>query len=470
MNGADVLRIVDVMHREKNIQKELIFEGIEAAVKLATQKHFDLQEEEVTVTIDRDTGLIVARKGEEEINPEVLGRIAAQSAKQHMIQKIREAESNSLFNVYAAQKGDLVTATVQRFENGSATLTLDKSEAFLPRGEMIPGETHHVGERVKAVILDVRKNGHRVKIILSRTHPDLVRRLFENEIPEISDRTIEIKAVAREAGHRSKVAVSSIDMKVDCVGACVGVRGSRIKNIVEELGGERIDIVRWNDALQVLIPNALQPAAIEEVFLYSRLGRAIVLVKEDQLSLAIGRRGQNVRLASKLVGWDIEIMTHEELNEGIERAENWFRALPGVNDEMVEAFIEGGFLSYTDLTFLEPAQLAEMAGVTEDQAEEIIEFAEDAAEEAEEEAQASRAAEPRATGAKAEPSAANLFPEDTTAPAEEARPTVESVFGPDVTVQQEETPSAADIFGEQVPPADQEPRPEETEAAPPSEA
>src|SRR6185369_182598 len=166
-----------------------------------------------------------------------------------------------------------------------------------------------VGETVKAVVMEVRKTGQRVKIVLTRTHPDFVRRLFENEIPEISDHTIEVRAIAREAGYRTKIAVSSIDMKVDCVGACVGVRGSRIKNIVDELGGERIDIVRWNDSLQVLIPNALQPATIEEVFLYPRLGRAIVLVKEDQLSLAIGRRGQNVRLASKLVGWDIEIMT-----------------------------------------------------------------------------------------------------------------------------------------------------------------
>jgi transcription termination/antitermination protein NusA len=145
--------------------------------------------------------------------------------------------------------------------SGAATVTLGKSEAILPRGEQIPGETHHVGERVKAVILEVRKAGHRVKIILSRTHPDFVRRLFENEIPEITDRTIEIKALAREAGYRTKIAVSSIDLKVDCVGACVGVRGSRIKNIVDELGGERIDIVHWNDSLQVMIPNALHPAA-----------------------------------------------------------------------------------------------------------------------------------------------------------------------------------------------------------------
>src|SRR5258708_30472807 len=275
MYGFDVLRIVDLMHREKNIPKEIIFGSIEAAVELVTQKQYG-EEEGVVVNIDRDSGSIVAKRGEDLIEPEVLGRIAAQSAKQLMIQKIREAESDALFGEFANQKGDLVVASVQRFESGAATCTLGKSEAYLPRSEQIPGETYHVGERIKAVILDVRKTGHRVKIILSRNHPDLVRRLFENEIPEIADRTIEIKAVAREACYRSKVAVSSIDLKVDCVGACVGVRGSRIKNIVDELGGERIDIVRWNDSLQGLIPNALQPATVEEVFLYPRLGRAIV--------------------------------------------------------------------------------------------------------------------------------------------------------------------------------------------------
>src|ERR1700751_5500949 len=304
MKGSDLLRIVDQMHHEKNIPREVIFDGIEAALQLATEKHFG-EEADVAVSIDRDSGEIVARKGEESIDPTLLGRIAAQSAKQVMIQKIREAECNAVFDEYAAMKGHLVHGPIARPEGGAAIVTLGKTESILPRSEQIPGETHHVGERIKAVILDVRKVGHRVKIILSRTHPDFVRRLFEQEIPEIQDRTIEIKAVAREAGHRTKIAVASIDLKVDCVGACVGVRGSRIKNIVDELGGERIDIVRWNDSLQVMIPNALQPAEIEEVFLYHRPGRAIVLVREDQLSLAIGRRGQNVRTGSKLVGWAI---------------------------------------------------------------------------------------------------------------------------------------------------------------------
>lgn len=459
MKGSDLLDIIEKMHREKNIPKDVIFDGIQAAVQLATERHYGT-EEDIAVTIDKESGEIHAKKGELVIEPELLGRIAAQSAKQMMIQKIREAECNAVFDEYAAMKGDLVQGTVQRFEGGAATVTVGKSESILPKSEQIPGETHHVNERVKAVILDVRKVGHRVKIILSRTHPDFVRRLFENEIPEIADRTIEIKAIAREAGYRTKIAVSSIDLKVDCVGACVGVRGSRIKNIVDELGGERIDIVRWNDSLQVMIPNALQPAQIEEVFLYPRLGRAIVLVKEDQLSLAIGRRGQNVRLASKLVGWDIEIMTHEELTEGIERAQNWFLKLPHVADEQVETFIEEGFLSFDDLTFLEPAQLAELAGVTEEQAEEMIGFAEEMAEVVEKETaeqrerEAQEAAAAAASGASAPPpatAATTLFAPEPKAPAE-SKPTLESIFGPDVSVKQV-TPSAAEVFGETAPAA-----------------
>jgi N utilization substance protein A len=467
MKGSDLLRIVDQMHHEKNIPREVIFEGIEAALQLATEKHYG-DEEGVVVTIDRDSGDIQARRGEAPIDPTLLGRIAAQSAKQVMIQKIREAECNSVYNEYFARKGELETGTIQRHEGGAAIVSLRKAEAILPRSEQIPGDTHHIGERIKAVILDVKKVGHRVKIILSRTHPDFVRRLFEAEIPEIADRTIEMKAIAREAGYRTKVAVSSIDLKVDCVGACVGVRGSRIKNVVDELAGERIDIVRWNDSLQVMIPNALQPAQIEEVFPYPRLGRAIVLVKEDQLSLAIGRRGQNVRLASKLVGWDIEIMTHDELNEGIEKAERWFSELPHATPEMVEAFIEEGFLSYDDIYLtLEPAELAEMSGLTEEQADELITYAEEAAERVEEENRTARAAEAEARALQAAqeqaegavaparaggpPRAEDIFPPEARTP-EEPRPTVESIFGPEVTPTPEEPRlDASHVLGEPVP-------------------
>ena len=405
INGSEVLAIVNKMHADKNVNKEVIFSGIEAALKVAIERATGLEEDEesnVAVSIDRLTGHISAKKGEEDVDPGMLGRIPAQSAKNLIIQKIREAESDQVYQEFLKKQGEIVTGTIQRIDQGTAIVTVNKTEALLPRSEQIPGETFHVQGRVRAVVMEVRRTGHRVRIVLSRCHPDFVRCLFEQEIPEIQDRTIEIKAVAREAGYRTKIAVSSIDSKVDCVGACVGVRGSRIKNIIDELGGERIDIVRWNDSLQVLIPNALQPAEISEVFLYTKLGRAIVLVAEDQLSLAIGRRGQNVRLASKLVGWDIEIMTieflvghdldvpadeimtNEELDESLARAEGWFSDIPGVSPEMIEAFITEGFLSYRDLTFFEPTELAEMTGITQEGAEEIIDFAEQRADEIEE--------------------------------------------------------------------------------------
>ncbi|MSR52843.1 MAG: transcription termination factor NusA [Gemmataceae bacterium] len=382
-----VLSLVDAMHREKNISKDIIFGGIESAIGLAIERA-STEEADVLVHIDRATGEIIAQKGDIMLEPELLGRIAAQAARQVMTQKIREAESEGVFTEFQARKGELLTATVQRVDNGTAIVSISKDgksaagsvEAILPRSEQIPGETHQVNDRIKAVVLDVRKQGHRVKIVLSRCHPDFVRALFEQEIPEIQDRTIEIKQVAREAGYRSKVAVSSIDMKVDCVGACVGVRGSRIKNVIDEINGERIDIVRWNDSMQVMIPNALQPAEISDVQLYPRLGRAIVLVAEDQLSLAIGRRGQNVRLASKLVGWDIDIMTMDELSRDLDKAERWFTKIPNMQPENIEALITEGFFTYTDLTFLEAEQLTEIIGIDPEVADDMIIYAEEESE------------------------------------------------------------------------------------------
>jgi N utilization substance protein A len=392
--SVDLVRIVDSIHRDKNISKDILFEGIQSALTTAARKHYP-DAGEIEVRIDPDSGAIDATKDGVKMDPAELGRIAAQTAKQVIIQKIREAERDSLFDEFEDQRGDLVTGTVQRFEGGAVIVNLGKTDAILPRSEQIPGESYHPNERIRAIILDVRKVGQRVKIILSRTHSDFVRRLFELEIPEIADQIIAIRALAREAGYRSKVAVTSIDTKVDAVGACVGVRGTRIKNIVDELGGERIDIVRWNESLQVLIPNALQPAEIDEVMLCHLLGRAIVLVRDDQLSLAIGRRGQNVRLASKLVGWDIEIMTAEELDEVIEKAVKAFEKIEIVETELAERLVEQGILSFDDLSVMEISDLVNtIEGLTEAQAMEIVAKAEVLAEAQSEEL-------PRRKGARA---------------------------------------------------------------------
>ncbi len=386
MNPSELLRLVDTIHRDKNIDKEIVFEAIEAALVSAAKKHYG-EDQDIVVQIDRADGTISGTHNGLALDAEeTVGRIGAQTAKQVIIQKIREAERDSLYDEYEALRGQMVTGVVQRYEGGAATVSLSDSEAILPRSEQIPGETHHNNERVRATVFEVRKVGSRVKIILSRIRPALVQRLFEQEIPEIADGVIEIRAMAREAGYRTKVAVSSSDQRVDCVGACVGVRGNRIKNIVDELAGERIDIVRWNDDLQVLIPNALQPAEVDEVILCQMLGRAIVLVREDFLSLAIGRRGQNVRLASKLSGWDIEIMTREELDEQIERAVAGFSQLEGVDDSLAEKLVGEGYLSYDDLSVIEPDALIAMGDLTPEQVDLIVEQAEEKAEEAERQA------------------------------------------------------------------------------------
>jgi N utilization substance protein A len=448
--SVDLIRIVDSIHRDKNIPKEVLFEGIESALATAAKKHYP-DAEEILVKINPDTGDVTTIKDGQEVDPPEFGRIAAQTAKQVIIQKIREAERDSLYDEFEDQKGELVTGTVQRFEGGAVTVNLGKTqEALLPRSEQIPGESHQPGERVRAIILDVRKVGQRVKIILSRTHPDFVRRLFELEIPEIADQVISIRALAREAGYRSKVAVTSIDSKVDAVGACVGVRGTRIKNIVDELGGERIDIVRWNESLQVLIPNALQPAEIDEVMLCQLLGRAIVLVREDQLSLAIGRRGQNVRLASKLVGWDIEIMTSEELDELIEKAVGAFTKIEGVDTELAEKLVEQGILSYDDLSVMEIDDLVNtIDGLDEELAMSIRDRAETLAEEQAEEMPRRKGARTQAPPSEPEVAAPAVGDGATGEGRPAGRPSLDELFaeetGPESPVDAGESDEAEDL-------------------------
>jgi N utilization substance protein A len=355
--NSETLRILDSIARDRNVDRELLISDLEQAMISAARKHFNsLDTEEFGCSMDRLTGEIRIwrnldeEEGEtEEITLESLGRIPAQTAKQVMIQKFREDERNSLLDEFAKRQGEIVTGIAQRYEGGALVVQIDRAEGFMPRSEQIPGEQFHAGDRVRCLILDVRDAGNQVKIVLSRGNPEFIRRLFEAEVPEVSERVIEIKAMAREPGFRTKLAVSSIDSKVDAVGACVGVRGSRIRNIVDELGGEKIDIVRWNESSQILIANALKPAEVEEVSLCFELGRATIIVRDDQLSLAIGRRGQNVRLAARLTGWDIDILTPVEFQKGLDNLEGTIRPIEGITDEMLDKMGALGMISVFDV-------------------------------------------------------------------------------------------------------------------------
>jgi N utilization substance protein A len=322
MQGKEILRLVNSLHRNKEIDEEVIFQAIESALQTAARKHFGT-EEDIDVVINRETGEVAALKGERRVNPEMLGRIAAQTAKQIIVQKIREAESETIYNEFIERIGTLVTGSVQRFEGGAIIVNLEKTEAILPRSEQIPGEHYQAGERIRALLLDVRRANSLVKVLLSRTSPDFIVRLFELEVPEVAEGVVQIRKIAREPGLRSKVAVESLDPRVDCIGACVGVRGTRIKSIIDEIKGERIDIIPWSEAPEQLIVDSLRPAEILQITLEEgeTTKRAVVVVPEDQLSLAIGWKGQNVRLAVKMSGWDIDIEPPEPIEEEAEEAE-----------------------------------------------------------------------------------------------------------------------------------------------------
>jgi N utilization substance protein A len=316
MNGEELLRMIEVIHTNKDIPKEVVFRALEDALAQGARKRLGLGEE-LVVTIDRESGEVTMEDEEDvyEFDLSELGRIAAQAVKQGFLQRVREAERDVLFEEYETRVGNLVNGIVQRYEGNDLVINLGRAEAHLSREDRVRGETYAPGDRIRAIVVEVRKDGSRVKILVSRTHPDLVRRLFELEVPEIADGIIEIKRVVRDPGYRTKMAVLSSDPKIDCIGACVGVRGSRIKAVIDELRGERIDIIRWSDSLETLIMNGLKPATIHLDNIYPDVSThsAVVIVDEDQQSLAIGKRGQNVRLASRLCGWNIEIKTRASL-------------------------------------------------------------------------------------------------------------------------------------------------------------
>ena len=372
-NTPEMLRLIDSISRDRNVEKETLFTDIEQALVSAARKHFNaLETDEFTAELDRLTGVIRVFREQVEIPLDELGRIPAQTAKQVMIQRFREDERASIYEEFSQRVGELVTGMAQRYEGGALVVQVGRAEGFMPRSEQIPGEQHQPGERVRCMILDVRDAGSQVKIVLSRAHEDFIRRMFEVEVPEVAERIIEVKAMAREPGHRTKLAVSSIDSKVDAVGACVGVRGSRIKNIVDELGGEKIDIVRWNESSQILIQNSLKPAEVIEISLCFQLSRATVVVAEDQLSLAIGKRGQNVRLAARLTKWDVDILTPVEFTKSLDAMQETLKLVPNVTEESIDRLAALGVISVFDVEEVGAPYLLETLEVDEETAQTMI--------------------------------------------------------------------------------------------------
>ncbi|MBI1189979.1 MAG: transcription termination/antitermination protein NusA [Tepidisphaera sp.] len=376
MNPQEMLRILDSIARDRNIDRSILVRDLETAMVSAARKFFNtLDTEEFACKLDPLTGqFTLTRHGEPmDMPPGQFGRIAAQTFKQVMIQKFRDDERSSIFEDFSKRMGEIVTGVAQRYEGGALVVTVDRAEGFMPRSEQIPGEQFSPGDRVRCLILDVRDAGSQVKIVLSRAHPDFIKKLFEVEVPEVAEKIIEIKAMAREAGYRTKIAVASIDSKVDAVGACVGVRGSRIKNIVDELNGEKIDIVRWNESSQILIQNALKPAEVSETSLCFELGRATVVVRDDQLSLAIGKKGQNVRLAARLTGWDVDILTPEEFTKGVETMYETVKGVEGMTEQMADKLAALGMVSVFDVEEVGAEALVNELEITEELAATVVE-------------------------------------------------------------------------------------------------
>lgn len=376
MNG-ELLSVLEHMEREKGIKKDILIEAVELALASAVRKASDIKPgEEVKVILDRQTGEIKAFSAGEEIKSRDFGRIAASTAKQVIIQKIREAEKDVVFNEFSAKAGQIISGTVYRFEKGNVIVDLmGKAEGVLTKREQIPSDEFRQGQRVSAYLVEVRKEAKGPQILLSRSHPNFVKKLFELEVPEIYEGIVEVRAISREPGERTKIAVWSKDEKVDSVGSCVGMRGARVKNIVNELRGERIDIVRYSEDNHSYIAASLSPAEISEIKLDKENKKATVIVNQDQLSLAIGKHGQNVRLASKLTGWNLDVRTKEEYaremlgplpgpqgqpQEAPQEPALSLEQLPGVGEKTKELLIAAGF---PDPRAVANAQAEALAGI-----------------------------------------------------------------------------------------------------------
>jgi len=399
----ELLAVLDYMERERGIERETLIRAVEGALLAASKKSVS-PAKDLRIEIDRKTCDIKAlarvqvvervraphdeiavgnaqrikpdaKLGdylEIEVTPKNFGRIAAQTAKQAILNRIRQAERDKVFDEYKDRKGDIVSGTVRRFERSDVVLGLDGfAEAILPAKERVPTEEYQVGDKIRALILDVTSDAGGTRIILSRSHPDFVKRLFELEVSEINDKTVEMRGIAREPGFRSKIAVVSKDEKVDPVGACVGMRGIRVKNIVRELSGEKIDIVRWNDDIKVFVTNALAPAKLTKVAVDDAAHTVNVTVAPDQLSLAIGKKGQNARLTAKLTGWKIDIQKDEAaigFEEKVANAVSALAAIEGIGPARAEKLVHSGFLSVDGLLAAELEDLLAIEGFTEEDA------------------------------------------------------------------------------------------------------
>jgi N utilization substance protein A len=406
LNRLELLQVADAVAREKVIDRDIVLEAMEEAIQKAARAKYG-HENDIRANIDRGTGEIrLARVREvvEEVENEAtqvsiadaqhekegavagdllidplppidFGRIAAQTAKQVIVQKVREAERERQYQEYKDRVGEVVNGIVKRVEYGNVTVDLGKADAVVRRDEMLPRETFRQGDRIRAYIYDVRQEPRGPQIFLSRSHPQFMAKLFGQEVPEIYDGIIEVKAVARDPGSRAKIAVLSSDPSIDPVGACVGMRGSRVQAVVNELQGEKIDIIQWSPDQASFIVNALAPAEVAKVVLDEDANRIEVVVPDDQLSLAIGRRGQNVRLASQLSGWDIDILTEEEESnrrqaEFTERTQNFMTALD-VDETIAQLLASEGFTSVEDIMYVDVSEIAEIEGFDEDIAAEL---------------------------------------------------------------------------------------------------
>ena len=395
LSRTELLQVADAVAREKSIERDEVLEAMEQAIGKAGRAKYG-HEHDIRAEIDRKTGEIQLRRfrevveeieneftqltvadaqarqpgielGEfiiEELPPIDLGRIAAQTAKQVIVQKVREAERQRQFEEYKDRTGEIVNGIVKRNEFGNVTVDLGRAEALMRRDESLPRESFRTGDRVRAYIYDVREEPRGPQIFLSRSHPQFMAKLFAQEVPEIYDGIIEIKAVARDPGSRAKIGVLSHDSSIDPVGACVGMRGSRVQAVVSELQGEKIDIIPWSPDPATFVVNALAPAEVTKVVLDEEQGRIEVVVPDEQLSLAIGRRGQNVRLASQLTEWEIDILTEEEESrrrqeEMRNRSQMFIDALD-VDDVIAHLLVAEGFTSLEQVAFVPVQELAEI--------------------------------------------------------------------------------------------------------------